>query len=141
MDTASTTPLRVAAKKSLFSVSALSPNVSPPAALPKFSAQQVDEEVPEGFALFQNYPNPFNPITTIEFNITEESIVSLKVYNTLGQEIATLMDNAVLDDGRQLVDFDGLKLASGVYFYRLDVEPISARGKLVTRVKKMILMK
>ncbi len=140
-DTTSTSPLRIPSMKALFSVSHLIPGTDPPTMLPPFTRQDVEESVPEGFALMQNYPNPFNPITTIEFNLNEPSVVSLKIYNTLGQEIAALIDNVVADEGRQVIDFDASMLPSGVYFYRLVADPVSASGKLTSYVKKMILLK
>ncbi len=76
-------------------------------------------ETPVAYALLQNYPNPFNPTTTIQFNLPEAAMVSLKVYNMLGQEVATLADNQLLDDGEQEFTFDASRFASGVYFYRL----------------------
>lgn len=140
-DTSSTIPLRVSPMGPLFSRQHLIPGTDPPPQIPAFIAQEVDEEVPDGFALFQNYPNPFNPITTIEFSLIEPSLVSLRIYNTLGQEMAKVIDGVVMDEGRQLVDVEASKLSSGVYFYRLVADPVSAPGKLVTRVKKMILLK
>jgi hypothetical protein len=139
--TSSVVPLRVSSMGPLFSVPYLLPGADTPPAIPRFIPQSVEEEVPDGFALFQNYPNPFNPVTTIEFNLFEPSVVSLKIYNTLGQEMVTLIDDNLVDEGRQLVDLDASKFSSGVYFYRLFADPVSAKGKLVSIVKKMILLK
>jgi len=85
------------------------------------------------FALDQNYPNPFNPTTTIGFHVANLGIVSLKVYDELGSEVATLV-NGVRAPGNYKVVFDGNKLASGTYFYRLSA------GKF-SETKKFILMK
>ncbi len=85
------------------------------------------------FDLQQNYPNPFNPTTQISFSIAEQSQVSLKIYNALGKEIATLV-NDIKDAGVHEVNFDGSGLASGVYFYKLQT------GKF-TQTRKMILIK
>ncbi len=85
------------------------------------------------FELQQNYPNPFNPTTQIRFSLAEQSQVTLKVYNILGKEIATLV-NDVKSAGTHEVSFDGSGLASGVYFYTLQT------GKF-TQTHKMILMK
>jgi hypothetical protein len=102
---------------------------------------------PERFTLEQNYPNPFNPTTTIEFYLVQPSIVTLKLYNTLGQVVATLIDRESHDEGWSQVGVSGdvLKLASGVYFYRLvaetatdDENPVS---QTYTLVKKMMLLK
>jgi len=74
---------------------------------------------PASYALMQNYPNPFNPSTVIEFELAEASEVTLKIYNTLGQEVATLLDHAWMEDGSQSLEFNANNLPSGVYFYRI----------------------
>ncbi|MDP2209921.1 MAG: multicopper oxidase domain-containing protein [Bacteroidota bacterium] len=100
---------------------------------------------PQKISLGQNYPNPFNPTTAINFGLKENSIVSLKIYNTLGQQVATLLDNQQIDAGNKSVEFDASKLSSGVYFYRLSVEGISQSADLNTssyiEQRKMILLK
>lgn len=96
--------------------------------------------IPETFALNQNYPNPFNPSTTIQFDIPNASFVTLKMYNVLGQEIATLV-NEKREAGKYEVEFDGAKLTSGVYFYRLETTNISDPSKSFTQVRKMILLR
>jgi len=83
--------------------------------------------------LQQNFPNPFNPTTQIRFSLAEQSQVTLKVYNILGKEIATLV-NDVKGAGVHEVSFNGTGLASGVYFYTLQT------GKF-TQTNKMILVK
>lgn len=88
---------------------------------------------PVSFELSQNYPNPFNPTTVIEYAVPGAAHVSLKIYNVLGQEIETLV-NKNQQVGRYSVDFDGSRLASGVYFYRL-----AAGNRAIT--KKMLLVK
>ncbi len=93
----------------------------------------VVDTYPENFFLFQNYPNPFNPITTIRFEIPTSSVVNLKIYDVLGREIETLL-NEVKEAGTYEVEFDGSQLASGIYFYRL------TSGQF-TSVKKLILLK
>ena len=85
------------------------------------------------FNLAQNYPNPFNPSTKINFSLPQQSTVQLKVFNTLGQEVATLV-NGSLSAGIHSVDFDGRNCASGLYFYRITA------GNF-TSVKKMMLLK
>ncbi len=74
--------------------------------------------IPKGFSLSQNYPNPFNPTTTIDYSIPQSSFVSLKVYDVLGNEVATLV-NEEKSAGNYSVVFDGSKFSSGVYFFRI----------------------
>jgi len=75
-------------------------------------------EIPSEFNLNQNYPNPFNPYTTIRFEIPRRSFVSLRAYDILGREVATLI-NSEMGAGRFKAVFDGTALSSGIYFYRL----------------------
>lgn len=77
-------------------------------------------QLPSAYALHQNYPNPFNPTTNIEFHIPTDGIVSLKAYDAIGREVATLA-NEQMNAGSYKTSFDGKGLASGVYFYRLKV--------------------
>lgn len=100
---------------------------------------------PAKFSLNQNYPNPFNPTTTITFSLPSEGIVTVKVYNMLGQEVATLLDHELVTAGSADVEFNGNTLASGVYFYRLIAQSVNDDGnnvgKTFTQVKKMLLLK
>ena len=88
---------------------------------------------PTEFELSQNYPNPFNPSTTIKFSIPEGSQVSLKIYNSLGQEIKTLV-NRFMEIGVHTVNFNAVDFNSGMYFYRLDAGEFA-------KVRKMTLIK
>jgi hypothetical protein len=88
---------------------------------------------PNAFILEQNYPNPFNPTTNIEFRIAKLGFVTLKVYDILGREIATLFEG-IRQPGNYEVTFDGSKLANGEYFYKLQTEKF-------TSIKKMLLLK
>lgn len=90
-------------------------------------------EIPNDFIIYQNYPNPFNPATTIKFRINSRQNISIKVYDILGNEIATLV-NEVKEIGSYEVNFNGENLASGVYFYRVITEK-------ETSTMKMILLK
>ncbi len=93
----------------------------------------ISSQVPDEYSLKQNYPNPFNPVTNLEFGISDLGFVSLKVFDILGKEIATLV-NTKLAPGTYKYDFDGSNLSSGVYFYKLEAD-----GFVDT--KKMYLVK
>lgn len=95
----------------------------------------VDEDIslPETFELYQNYPNPFNPLTIIQFRIPNSEFVSLKVYDVIGNEVATLVDE-YKPAGMHNVQFTMNNLTSGVYFYQL-------KAGSFTETKKMILIK
>lgn len=104
-------------------------------------SEVVEVEVPAApavFALDQNYPNPFNPSTKITFRLAVDSKVSLKVFDILGQEVATLV-NTNLVAGAHNVNFDASALNSGVYFYRIEATGVD--GANFIDVKKMILTK
>jgi hypothetical protein len=89
--------------------------------------------IPAEYALNQNYPNPFNPVTTISYGIPKAEFVTIKIYDILGREIRTLV-NKEMNAGYYDIVFDAAKLASGVYFYRIEA------GKF-TRIKKLMLLK
>ena len=80
--------------------------------------QNISGVVPDNYSLSQNYPNPFNPSSVIRFQIKDSRFVRLKVYNILGKEIADLV-NENLKAGIYEVTFDGSKLASGTYIYKI----------------------
>lgn len=96
---------------------------------------------PSSFILYQNYPNPFNPTTTISFVISNLSLVTLKIFNVLGQEVNTLLNNEELDPGYQTVEIDANSLASGLYYYRLTVDDFENKSERITETRKMILLK
>jgi hypothetical protein len=85
------------------------------------------------FALYQNYPNPFNPSTTIRYDVPRESKVKLIVYDILGREVATIVDEVKKPGSYQSI-WNATRFASGVYFYRLQAGENSA-------VKKLLLLK
>jgi hypothetical protein len=95
--------------------------------------KKTDTSIPQRFYVDQNYPNPFNPSTDIQFGVPSKSFVSVKVFNVLGQRVATLV-NDVRSAGVYTVNFDAANLSSGVYFYRVQV------GNSV-ETKRMVLMK
>ena len=86
------------------------------------------------YHLCQNFPNPFNPSTQISYSIPQSGFVSLKMYNTLGQEIQTLVNKSQVA-GKYTISFDAQNLSSGIYFYKLQV------GSSFVQTKKMILMR
>jgi len=89
-----------------------------------------ENALPTEFSLKQNYPNPFNPSTNIEFSLAKAGFVSLKVYNLLGEEVATLV-NGELNQGSYVKTFSGTALASGVYMYKLTAGNFTQTRKLV----------
>ncbi|MEW6005474.1 MAG: T9SS type A sorting domain-containing protein [Stygiobacter sp.] len=97
------------------------------------SAVEKLDEMPVGYELSQNYPNPFNPTTNIKFSLPKEGFVTLRVYNSIGQEVATLV-NDFKSAGSYQVDFNASNLSSGVYVYTLSVGNYKIS-------KKMMLMK
>ncbi len=98
------------------------------------------QPTPKVFALEQNYPNPFNPSTVIRYQIPVTSRVQLKIYNLLGQEVRTLVDE-VQESGYRAIEWNSAGLASGVYFYRLSATGIAGPRKSFSQVKKMLSIK
>lgn len=98
--------------------------------------------IPGEYHLFQNFPNPFNPTTNISFSIPRESFVSLKIYDSLGKEVANLV-NELMSAGYYNVEFnsEGKNLASGIYFYTLMVTGLTGLANGFTQTKKFVLMK
>jgi hypothetical protein len=94
------------------------------------TAVEPDRSFPTEYVLDQNYPNPFNPSTNIKYEIPNADHVTLKVFDLLGGEVATLVDEAK-QPGTYSVQFDAGKLASGVYFYRLQAGDFVAGKKLL----------
>ena len=100
---------------------------------PKITSVQVSNQVPSAYRLFQNYPNPFNPVTTIRFGLAMRMNVNLTIYDILGRRVAVLV-NERREAGAYEVKFDGSKLASGMYLYRLQA------GNFV-QTRKLLLLK
>jgi len=97
------------------------------------NVEREDGGIPTGYTLSQNYPNPFNPSTTIRFTITQTAQTTLKVYDVMGREVATLV-NETLTAGAYTTKFDGANLPSGTYIYVL-----TSGGHRLTN--KMVLLK
>ncbi|MBS4027005.1 MAG: T9SS type A sorting domain-containing protein [Ignavibacteriales bacterium] len=91
------------------------------------------------FLLSQNYPNPFNPKTTVSFFLPHNSTVTLKIYNILGQEVKTLLNNEKLELGNHVVDWNASNVSSGVYFYRLLV--LRDGKQIFIQSKKLMVVK
>ena len=97
------------------------------------AVNETKPSLPAAYTLNQNYPNPFNPSTVISYSIPKSSLVTIKIFNILGQEVKTLISQQQ-NPGTYKVSFDASKLSSGVYFYSL-----TAGG--FNQVKKMMLLK
>ena len=97
------------------------------------------------YVLHQNYPNPFNPTTAVAFALAAPSIVTIKVYDSLGRLVSTIADSEEMFEGDQEVEFDGSTLASGIYFCRILAMPLMDDGSAgtagFTAVRKMLLMR
>jgi hypothetical protein len=93
----------------------------------------IGSELPKVYSLSQNYPNPFNPVTKINFALPKQGFVSLKIYDVLGREVRTLV-NEVKSVGTYSVDFNASEFASGVYFYKMETDGFSD-------IKRMMLIK
>jgi hypothetical protein len=98
-----------------------------------FLSDVVTVGVPKKYAISQNYPNPFNPTTKIDFEIPNDSKVSIKVFDILGRKITSLV-NGFIEAGYHTIEFDGSNFASGMYFYRIHTNGFE-------KVKKMVLLK
>ena len=108
-----------------------------------YAVMSVEDEInlPISCNLFQNYPNPFNPVTTIKYQIPERGFVTLKVYDVLGNEIETLV-NEEKPAGTYEIKWNANNLSSGVYFYRLRaVDPSTGSGQGFVETKKMVLLR
>ncbi len=119
-----------------------------PLRLPRVYQPEVDgseemesgSELPELITTAHNYPNPFNPQTEIQFELVEPALVSLKIYDILGREVATILDHELTFDAVNEVTFDGSMLSSGTYFYRFIAQGLEA-DRVSSFTGKMILLK
>jgi hypothetical protein len=96
--------------------------------------------VPTEYSLAQNYPNPFNPTTTIVYGLKERTNVELKLFDVLGREVETIV-NSEQTAGYYEVEFNASRLASGIYFYRLQAVPIGRQAGSFVETKKMVLLR
>jgi hypothetical protein len=99
-----------------------------------------NKELPGGYVLQQNYPNPFNPGTSIKFGVPVESKITLRIYNVLGQIIATLI-NGVQPAGYRTVAWNPTGITSGLYYYRFDAQSVNDPTITFTQMKRMIFLK
>ena len=107
----------------------------------KYSNEIEVEIVPREFALFQNYPNPFNPSTTIRYQLPTESKVIIKIYDMLGAEVASIL-NEINEPGIYEVVLNSQSLPSGTYLYRIIAgDPSNGSGQGFAETKKMVLIK
>ncbi len=102
------------------------------------TAIERENPAPNSFALLQNFPNPFNPTTTIQFDLKETSVVTLDIYNVLGERVE-YCNYGMMESGRYSREINLSRFASGVYFYRLVAEALN--GDEFVSTKKLILMK
>jgi len=96
--------------------------------------------MPESYSLEQNYPNPFNPSTVIRYQLSVNSNVTLKVYDAVGREVATLV-NDFQEAGEQTSVWNAEGLASGVYFYKLEATSLIQPDESFVQTKKMLLLR
>jgi hypothetical protein len=99
---------------------------------------EVDVALPAAYTLEQNHPNPFNPTTNINFSIPVDAEISLKVYTSLGEEIADILSGNFQSGSHQIV-FDAGKLSSGIYHYKISAKGID--GSSFSSIKKMMILK
>jgi hypothetical protein len=126
----------------------MEPMGEPPPPSPDADESVRAAALPVEYALAQNYPNPFNPTTTITFQLPggvsqpqgETYRVLLRIYNVVGQVVATLVDG-VQEAGYKSASFDASRFASGIYFYRLEAASITEPSHSFSSVKKMMLLK
>ncbi|HEY6438338.1 MAG TPA: T9SS type A sorting domain-containing protein, partial [Ignavibacteriaceae bacterium] len=107
--------------------------------IPPSGVEIINNDIPTDYNLLQNYPNPFNPSTRIRYSLPVESIATIKIYNSIGEKVLTLVDN-YQSAGNYMVDWNAVQFASGIYFYSLEAIP-SDGNKIYRSVKKMILIR
>lgn len=103
-------------------------------------AETVEIELPSVYSLEQNYPNPFNPSTKIKYHIPYDGRVTIKIFDILGNEVMTLLDEEKAAGSYEL-EFNASNLPSNVYFYRMQSTPVGGQAGNFSDVKKMIMIK
>ncbi len=101
--------------------------------------ESLSGQIPKDYEIYQNYPNPFNPTTIIRYGLPEESIVAVKIFNVLGEEVRTLFEG-IKKAGYYQESFNGSRLASGIYLYTISAESTVSNKKFL-QVRKMLLIK
>jgi hypothetical protein len=107
---------------------------------PSIGITTISTEIPEKFSLSQNYPNPFNPSTNIRYDLPKNGFVKLVVFDELGREIETLV-NEKQTVGTYKATFNATQYSSGVYFYKLTTDNPDGSGQVFTETKKMLMIK
>lgn len=97
--------------------------------------------IPTKFSLYQNFPNPFNPVTTIKYDLPKDVKVTIKIYDILGREVETLINNELRSAGRYEINWNANKYASGVYIYRIEARRVGSSTSSFVDTKKMVLLK
>jgi hypothetical protein len=139
-DTITVIPLKLKGAKRLSEIDFLFTNPTTTARTDFYSSPVVPSEL----SLLQNYPNPFNASTRIQFALPQNAFVTLKLYNILGQEVLTLFHNEYFEKGEWDTDVSAEHLSSGIYFYRLTVEPLDDDGNsenILVQTRKLTLIK
>ncbi|MBN8704649.1 MAG: T9SS type A sorting domain-containing protein [Bacteroidetes bacterium] len=117
--------------KAIFNDGIPSVNAFPGTVKVVLSTSVAEREMPSVFKLYGNYPNPFNPTTKLSFGIPQSGLVSVVVYNAIGQEVAVLANGKKMTAGNQELEFDASRLGSGVYFYQIRFGAQVKTGKMV----------
>jgi hypothetical protein len=107
---------------------------NPPLRAPELGIEPPASRIHREFSVSQNYPNPFNPLTVIEYQLPVDSKVTIRIYNMLGEEVRSLVEDEFQEAGIRSIAFNASALSSGLYFYKIQA------GQFV-KVKKMLLIR
>lgn len=142
--------LRLTGVRPISQVQFLRPGGEPPTVIePRYNPEFADDEEEAGnddrqpsiISVVSNYPNPFNPLTTLYVDLVDDAVVTLQVFNVLGQEVAALAREEVLPYGPNEIEFDASRLPSGVYFTRVVARDVRDRSVVSQSIHKMMLVK